>query len=146
MVARVWRGITKGPSALALRASRVHSVAAACLRLLRPHRTHVVPRKSPMSPPRETTGSAGTHQQPQQHDAPGLQPKVHLPQRDHGRGLVLPDTRGAQSRGGRPRRALGAVIFPTVAPRSIARAGNAEAYYPHFQFDSNYTYGMVHRE
>ena len=26
------------------------------------------------------------------------------------------------------------------------RAGNAEAYYPHFQFDSNYTYGMVHRE
>jgi len=24
-----------------------------------------------MSPPRETTGSAGTHQQPQKHDAPG---------------------------------------------------------------------------
>ena len=28
----------------------------------------------------------------------------------------------------------------------VPRAGNAEAYYPHFQFDSNYTYGMVHRE
>ena len=48
-----------------------------------------------------------------------LQPKGHLPQRDHGRGLVLSDAGGAQSRGGRPRRARGAGILPTVAPRSL---------------------------
>ena len=81
--------------------------------------------------------------------AGALQPKGHdLPQRDHGRGLVLPDTRGAQSRGGRPRRARRVEFF---RPRGLdgatsPRAGNAEAYYPHFQFDSNYMYGMVHRE
>ena len=77
--------------------------------------------------------------------AAALQPKVDLPQRDHGSGLVLSDARGAQSRGGRPRRARS--VASSMAPRSIRpRAGNAEAYYPHFQFDSNYTYGMVHRE
>ena len=60
--------------------------------------------------------------------------------------MVLPNARRAKGRGGRPRRALGA--NPVVFGASIKspRAGNAEAYYPHFQFDSNYTYGMVHRE
>ena len=36
--------------------------------------------------------------------------------------------------------------IPTRDSIFDAHAGNAEAYYPHFQFDSNYTYGMVHRE
>ena len=95
-----------------------------------------------------TAGVATPHQQPQQPaDAGPLQPKVHLPQRDHGRGLVLPDTRGAQSRGGRPRHAHRVVFGLRRLDRFTSpRAGNAEAYYPHFQFDSNYTYGMVHRE
>ena len=60
--------------------------------------------------------------------------------------MVLPDTRGAQSRGGRAGRARGAVIETGPDADESPRAGNAEAYYPHFQFDSNYTYGMVHRE
>ena len=48
------------------------------------------------------------------------QPEIHdLPQRDHGGGLVLSDARGCQSRGGRPRRANGAGILLTIAPRSL---------------------------
>ena len=55
--------------------------------------------------------------------AGALQPKGHdLPQRDHGRGLVLPDTRGAQSRGGRTRHACGAGILSSSAPRLSPRA------------------------
>ena len=47
-------------------------------------------------------------------------------------------TSAARARRGNP------VVFG--ASIKFPRAGNAEAYYPHFQFDSNYTYGMVHRE
>ncbi len=60
--------------------------------------------------------------------------------------MVLPNARRAKGRGGRPRHARRAGILPDCSASIIARAGNAEAYYPHFQFDSNYTYGMVHRE
>ena len=51
--------------------------------------------------------------------AGALQPEIYLPQRDHGRGLVLPDARRAQGRGGRARRANGAGILLTIAPRSL---------------------------
>ena len=60
--------------------------------------------------------------------------------------MVLPNARRAKGRGGRPRRARGAGILLSSINSTSPRAGNAEAYYPHFQFDSNYTYGMVHRE
>ena len=53
-----------------------------------------------------------------------LQPEIHFPQRDHGRGLVLPDTRGAQGRDGRPRRARGveSCRLPTLIRRPRAQA------------------------
>jgi hypothetical protein len=60
--------------------------------------------------------------------------------------VVLPNARRAKGRGGRPRHARGAGILLSSINSTSPRAGNAEAYYPHFQFDSNYTYGMVHRE
>ena len=55
--------------------------------------------------------------------AGALQPKVHLPQRHHGRGLVLSDAGGAQGRGGgRPRHARRVGILSSSAPRSSPRA------------------------
>ena len=63
--------------------------------------------------------------------------------------MVLPNARRAKGRGGRPRHARGAgnsSVYEGDIGATSPRAGNAEAYYPHFQFDSNYTYGMVHRE
>ncbi|CAH0365700.1 unnamed protein product [Pelagomonas calceolata] len=81
-----------------------------------------------MAPPRDTAGSAGTHQ-PQQAAAPGRY------------------NQKSTFRNGTTEEGW---FYPTPAALKAAadspRAGNAEAYYPHFQFDSNYTYGMVHRE
>ena len=101
-----------------------------------------------MAPPRDTTGSAGAHQQPQQADAPArYNQKSTFRNGTTEEGWFYPtpaalkataDVRGA--RAARESCRLRTINSPTP------RAGNAEAYYPHFQFDSNYTYGMVHRE
>ena len=99
-----------------------------------------------MSPPRDTTTP---HQQPQQADAgPGRNQKsTTLRNGTTETNWFYPTPAalkaGADVRGTRAAREscrLRTINSPTP------RAGNAEAYYPHFQFDSNYTYGMVHRE
>ena len=101
-----------------------------------------------MAPPRDTAGSAGTHQQPQQADAPPGRHNQKSPFRNGTteEGWFYP-TPAAVKAAADVRGARGAVMKLVSRPGSESpRAGNAEAYYPHFQFDSNYTYGMVHRE
>ena len=100
-----------------------------------------------MAPPRDTAGAAGTHQ-PQPADAARYNQKsTTLRNGTAEAGWFYPtpaalkaaaDVRG--TRAARESCRLRTINSPTP------RAGNAEAYYPHFQFDSNYTYGMVHRE
>ena len=104
-----------------------------------------------MAPPRDTAGSTTPHQQPQQPaDAPGRynQKSTTLRNATAEAGWFYPTPAlckaGADVRGARAARE--SCRLRTTAPRQSPRAGNAEAYYPHFQFDSNYTYGMVHRE
>ena len=102
-----------------------------------------------MAPPRDTTGSAGAHQQPQQADAPArYNQKSTFRNGTTEEGWFYPtpatlksaaDVRGAHT-------ARESCRLPDHDHSTSPRAGNAEAYYPHFQFDSNYTYGMVHRE
>ena len=103
-----------------------------------------------MAPPRDTAGSTTPHQQPQQPtDAPGRynQKATTFRNGTTEEGWFYPtpaavkaaaDVRGARAALNSSKCESGASTSP--------RAGNAEAYYPHFQFDSNYTYGMVHRE
>ena len=85
-------------------------------------RAALAPRSSPHGAAARHCRLDNTPSVPTGQRAGALQPKVHLPQRDHGRGLVLPDTRGAQSRGGRPRCARGAEILSSSAPRLSPRA------------------------
>jgi len=143
--------ITKGPSSFGI----WHWVSVRRAQLSAARRFYDILRSSHCLPSAEQPhGAAARHCRldntpsavPTGRRAGPVQPEIHdLPQRDHGERLVLSDARGCQSRGGRPRRARS--VASSMAPRSIRpRAGNAEAYYPHFQFDSNYTYGMVHRE
>ena len=100
-----------------------------------------------MAPPAATSS---TPQQPQPADAPGRynQKSTTFRNGTTEEGWFYPtpaalktaaDVRGARA-------ARESCRLRTTAPRQRPRAGNAEAYYPHFQFDSNYTYGMVHRE
>ena len=103
-----------------------------------------------MAPPRDTAGSAGTHQPQQPADAgPGrYNQKSTFRNGTTEEGWFYPTPAAlkaaADVRGTRAARE--SCRLRTTAPRQRPRAGNAEAYYPHFQFDSNYTYGMVHRE
>ena len=97
-----------------------------------------------MAPPRDTTGSAGTHQ-PQQADAPGYNQKSTFRNGTTEEGWFSP-TPAALKAAADVRGARAAREFFRPSRSDVPRAGNAEAYYPHFQFDSNYTYGMVHRE
>ena len=101
-----------------------------------------------MSPPRDTAGSAAP--QPQQPADAGRynQKSTTFRNGTTEEGWFYPTPAalkaGADVRGARAARE--SCRLRTTAPRQRPRAGNAEAYYPHFQFDSNYTYGMVHRE
>ena len=98
-----------------------------------------------MSPPRDTAGSAGAHQ-PQPADAPGrYNQKATFRNGTTEEGWFYP-TPAALKSAADVRGARAARKSCRTTPRQCPRAGNAEAYYPHFQFDSNYTYGMVHRE
>ena len=99
-----------------------------------------------MAPPRDTTGSAGAHQQPQQADAPArYNQKSTFRNGTTEEGWFYP-TPAALKSAADVRGARAARKSCRTTPRQCPRAGNAEAYYRHFQFDSNYTYGMVHRE
>ena len=101
-----------------------------------------------MSPPRDTAGSAAP--QPQQPADAGRynQKSTTFRNGTTEEGWFYPtpaalkaaaDVRGARPRGN-------SSVYEGGIGATSPRAGNAEAYYPHFQFDSNYTYGMVHRE
>ena len=74
MVGRVWKSHHKRPLALAIGSVRRAQLSAALVvsttPTLRP-RACLPPAEQPMAPPRDTAGSAGTPQQPQQADAPG---------------------------------------------------------------------------
>ena len=99
-----------------------------------------------MAPPRDTAGSATPHQQFQQADAPGrYNQKSTFRNGTTEEGWFYP-TPAALKAAVDVRGARAAREFFDCSASIIVRAGNAEAYYPHFQFDSNYTYGMVHRE
>ena len=98
-----------------------------------------------MAPPRDTAGSAGTHQQLQQAAAPGYSQKATFRNGTTEEGWFYP-TPAALKASADVRGARSAQEFFRPSRSDVPRAGNAEAYYPHFQFDSNYTYGMVHRE
>ena len=98
-----------------------------------------------MAPPRDTAGSAG-HQQPQQAAATGrYNQKSTFRNGTTEEGWFYP-TPAALKAAADVRGARTAREFFRRSRSDVPRAGNAEAYYPHFQFDSNYTYGMVHRE
>ena len=102
-----------------------------------------------MAPPRDTAGSTTPHQFQQADAGPGRNQKsTTLRNATAEAGWFYPTPAlckaGADVRGARAARE--SCRLRTTAPRQRPRAGNAEAYYPHFQFDSNYTYGMVHRE
>ena len=97
-----------------------------------------------MAPP-AATSSATPPQQPQQHDAGRNQKATTFRNGTTESGWFYPTP--AALKAGADVRGTRAARKPSDYSASIiARAGNAEAYYPHFQFDSNYTYGMVHRE
>ena len=99
-----------------------------------------------MAPPRDTAGSAGTHQPQQPADAPArYNQKSTFRNGTTEEGWFYP-TPAALKAAADVRGARGAGILLSSINSTSPRAGNAEAYYPHFQFDSNYTYGMVHRE
>ena len=100
-----------------------------------------------MAPPRDTAGSTTPHQQQQAAAGRYNQKSTTFRNGTTEEGWFYPtpaalkaaaDVRGARA-------ARESCRLPTTIIRP-PRAGNAEAYYPHFQFDSNYTYGMVHRE
>ena len=101
-----------------------------------------------MAPPRDTAGSATPHQPQQPADAGRYNQKsTTFRNGTTEEGWFYPtpaalkaaaDVRAARAGAGDPGRLRRGASSP--------RAGNAEAYYPHFQFDSNCAYGMVHRE
>ena len=98
-----------------------------------------------MAPPRETTGSAGAHQ-PQPADAGRYNQKSTTFRNGTTESGWFYPTPAALKTAADVRGARAAQEFFRPSRSDVPRAGNAEAYYPHFQFDSNYTYGMVHRE
>ena len=102
-----------------------------------------------MSPPRDTAGSAAPQQTQQPADAGRYNQKSTTFRNgttEEGWFYPTPAARKAAADVRGARAARESCRLRTTAPRQRPRAGNAEAYYPHFQFDSNYTYGMVHRE
>ena len=99
-----------------------------------------------MAPPRDTAGSAGAHQQPQPTDAPPRYNQKATFRNGTTEGGWFYPTPAALKAAADVRGARSAREFFRPSRSDAPRAGNAEAYYPHFQFDSNYTYGMVHRE
>ena len=69
---RVWRGHHKRPLALALGERASCAIFGSPCRLYdRLARASLAPAEQPMAPPRDTTGSAGAHQQFQPAAAPG---------------------------------------------------------------------------
>ena len=99
-----------------------------------------------MAPPRDTTGSAGAHKHFEPAEKPGrFNQKSTFRNGTTEEGWFYP-TPAALKASADVRGARSAQEFFRPSRSDVPRAGNAEAYYPHFQFDSNYTYGMVHRE
>ena len=98
-----------------------------------------------MAPPRDTAGAAGTHQ-PQPADAARYNQKSTTLRNGTTETNWFYPTPAALKAAADVRGARAAREFFRPSRSDVPRAGNAEAYYPHFQFDSNYTYGMVHRE
>ena len=98
-----------------------------------------------MSPPRDTAGATGTQPQPAERPGRYNQKSTTFRNGTTESGWFYP-TPAALKTAADVRGARAAQEFFRPSRSDVPRAGNAEAYYPHFQFDSNYTYGMVHRE